>query len=94
MWDKNKSLFETLVIPIILYGFEVWGCNVSRESRRKIEQIQKQFITYKLKIKSDTPYPIILKEVALSPIERIYMMSQTYKITPPPKKNQHTLLLE
>ena len=25
MWDKNKFLFETLVIPIILYGCEVWG---------------------------------------------------------------------
>ena len=32
MWDKNNFLFETLVIPIILYGCEVWGCNISRES--------------------------------------------------------------
>ena len=42
MWDKNKFLFETLVITvIILYGCEVWGCNISRKSWRKIEQIQK-----------------------------------------------------
>ena len=35
MWDKNKFLFETLVTPIILYGCEVWGFNISRESWRK-----------------------------------------------------------
>ena len=29
MWDKIKFLFETLVIPVILYGCEVWGCNIS-----------------------------------------------------------------
>ena len=39
MWDKNKFLFETLVIPVILYGCEVWGCIIYRESWRKIEQI-------------------------------------------------------
>ena len=51
MWDKKKLLFETLVTPVILYGFEVWGCSISRESWRKIEKIQKRFITYNLKIK-------------------------------------------
>jgi hypothetical protein len=43
LWDKKKLLFETLVTPVILYGCEVWGCNISRESWRKIEQIQKVF---------------------------------------------------
>ena len=60
MWDKKKSLFETLAIPVILYGCEVWGCNISKESWRKIEQIQKQFISYNLNIKSNVPYPILL----------------------------------
>ena len=36
MWDKRKLLFETLVTLVILYGCEVWGCNISRESWRKI----------------------------------------------------------
>ena len=53
MWDKKKFIFETLVIHVILYGCEIWGCNISRESWRKIEQIHKQFITYSLKIKSN-----------------------------------------
>ena len=66
MWDKKKLLFETLVTLVILYGCEVWGCSISRESWRKIEQIQKCFITYNLKIKNNTPYPILLIEVGLS----------------------------
>ena len=49
-----KLLFETLVAPAILYGCEVWGCSISRESWRKIDQIQKNFITYNLKIKENT----------------------------------------
>ena len=80
MWDKNKLLFESLFIPVILYGCEVWGCNISRETWRKIEQIQKQFITYNLKIKSNTPYLILLIEVGISPIESMamtrYLMSK------------------
>jgi hypothetical protein len=36
---------------------------------RKIEHIQKNFITYNLKIKGNTPYPILLIEVIISPIE-------------------------
>jgi hypothetical protein len=73
IWDKKKILFETLVTPVILYGCKVWGCNISRESWRKIEQIQKNFITYNLKIKGNTPYPILLTEASLSPIESMTM---------------------
>ena len=29
MWDRKK-FFENLFTPIILYGCEVWGCNISR----------------------------------------------------------------
>jgi hypothetical protein len=31
-WDKKKILFETLVIHVILYGCDVWGCSISHES--------------------------------------------------------------
>jgi hypothetical protein len=50
---RKKLLFETLVTLVIIYGCEVWGCSISRESWRKIEQIQKNFITYNLKIKGN-----------------------------------------
>ena len=32
MWDNKKLLFQTLVTLVILYGFEVSGCSISRES--------------------------------------------------------------
>ena len=73
MWDRKKFLFETLVTLVILCECEVWGCSFSRESWRKIKQIQKNYITYNLKIKSNTPYPIILIEVGLSSIESLAM---------------------
>ena len=73
IWSKKRFLFETLVTPIVLYGCEVWGCNISEESWRKIEMIQYKFITYNLKIKRNTPYPILLIEAGLSPIESMAM---------------------
>jgi hypothetical protein len=41
--------------------------------RRNMEQIQKNFITFNLKIKGNTPYHIVLIEVRLSPIESMGM---------------------
>jgi hypothetical protein len=73
IWDKKKILFDTLVTHVILYGCEVWGCNISRESWRKIEKIQKNFVTYNLKIKGNTPCPILLLEASLTPIESMAM---------------------
>ena len=73
MWDKKKFPFETRVFLLIFYGCEVWGCSISRESWRKIEQFQKQFITYNLKIKNNMLYLILLIEVDLSFIESIVM---------------------
>jgi hypothetical protein len=70
---RKKLLFEILVTLVILYECEVWGCNNSRDSWRKIEQIQNIFITYNLKIKNNTPYPILLIEASFSPIESTTM---------------------
>jgi hypothetical protein len=68
IWDKKKLLFETLFTHVILYG-----CSISHESWRKIEQIQKNFITYNLKIKGNTPYPILLLDASFSSIESMTM---------------------
>ena len=73
IWDKKKILFDALVMHVILYGCEVWGCNISRESWRKIEKIQKKFVTYNRKIKGNTPCPILLLEASLPPIESMAM---------------------
>ena len=58
---------------VILYSSKVWGCSTSREPWSNIEKIQKRFITYNLKIKSSKPYPILLIEMCLSPIESMTM---------------------
>ena len=68
---RNSSLFETLVSPSILYGCEVSGCGISRESSRKVEKIKNKFITYNLKIKANAPYPILLLETSPAPVENM-----------------------
>ena len=61
---KKKLLFETSIIVVTLYGCEVWGQNISRESWRKIEKIQNNLI-----IKRNMPYSILLIEASISPLE-------------------------
>jgi hypothetical protein len=79
LWYK-KLIFQTLITTVILYGCEVWGCIISREFWRNIEHIQKNFITYNLKIKGNTPYHVLLIEAILSLIESISMIRYlTYK---------------
>ena len=74
LWDKKNLLFETLVTLVILYGCEVWECNISRVSWRNTEQIEKDFITCNIKINVNTPYPILIIEASLSPIDNIAMI--------------------
>ena len=73
--DKKKLMFETLVISIILYGCVIWACIIYRESQRRMEKVQKIFITYNINIqmKLNRWYPIILIEVSLFPTESMDM---------------------
>ena len=71
---KISSSLKLLSSPLSYMVVKPWGCNISRESWRKIEQIQKRFITYNLKIKSNTPYPMLLIEVGFHPIESMAMI--------------------
>jgi hypothetical protein len=73
LWDNKTLIFETLINFTILYGCEVWRCNISKRSWRKIKQIQINFITYNLKIKDNTPYPILLIETSVSSVESMTM---------------------
>jgi hypothetical protein len=72
-WDKKKLLVETLVTPVNFYECQVWGYSICSESWRNIEQIKKNAITYNLKIKGNMPYPILLLETSLYPIESMVM---------------------
>lgn len=61
--DKKIFIFNTLVIPLIIYDQEVWACNICRENWNKIEQIQKHFITDNLKLNATLLFPFLLIEV-------------------------------
>ena len=54
---KNKSLFGMLGNPTILYGSEIWGGSIYKETWKKIKQIHMHFIINNIKIKINTPYP-------------------------------------
>jgi hypothetical protein len=69
-----QTLFGLLVIPVVLYGCEVWASNTSDLQWKQIEKIQKHLITNKFKIKSPVPYDIMLSEMGASPIEAIAMV--------------------
>ena len=52
--NGENFIFNTLITIMIIYGCNVWGCSLFRETWRKIEQIHKCFIIHTLKIKGNT----------------------------------------
>jgi hypothetical protein len=69
-----QTLFGLLVIPMVLYGCEVWASNTSDLQWKQIEKIKKRLITNTFKIKSSVPYDIMLSEMGAAPIEAIAMV--------------------
>ena len=62
------------MIPVILYGCELWASSTSDMQWRQIEKIQKRLITNKFKIESAVPYDILLSETWTASIEAIAMV--------------------
>ena len=62
------------MIPVVLYGCEVWASNTSDLQWQQNEKIQKRQITNKFKIKSSVPYDIMLSEVGATPVEALAMV--------------------
>ena len=73
-WKTMQTLFGILVIPVVLYGCEVWANSTSDLQWKQIEKIQKHMITSKFKIKSSVPYEIMLSEMGVASIEAIAMV--------------------
>ena len=73
-WKTTLTLFGLLVIPVILYGCELWASSTTDMQWKQIEKIQKRLITNKFKIKSAVPYDILLSETGAAPIEAIAMV--------------------
>ena len=68
LWDRKKLLFETVTIPIWM-GLQY----LYRIMEKYIDKIQKNCITYNLKIKGNTPYIILVIQFRLSLIESMAM---------------------
>lgn len=68
-WKTRKTFFGLLVMPVVLYGCEVWGRSMSNYRWRQLERIQKHMITCNLKLKTTVPYEIILAESGTFPLE-------------------------
>ncbi|XP_059066243.1 uncharacterized protein LOC131857578 [Cryptomeria japonica] len=73
-WKTIQTLFRLLVLPVILYGCEVWASSTLDSQWKQIERIQKRLITSKFKIKSTVPYDIMLSETGAAPIEAAAMV--------------------
>ena len=69
--DLQLHLFDTLVLPIILYGCEVWGY----ENIRVLDKIHLKFSKILLGVNKSTSTNIVLGELGRFPIE-IYIKSR------------------
>ncbi|KAL3681102.1 hypothetical protein R1sor_024058 [Riccia sorocarpa] len=68
-WQLRGHLFNTLVIPVALYGVPIWGPALSRSSWKKLEAIQKSFLQKELGVRVQIPYSILLAESGRLPLE-------------------------
>lgn len=65
--DISLDLFDKLVLPILLYGCEVWGF----ESIDQIDVFYRKFVKYILKLNKYTPNCMIYGETGRMPIQNI-----------------------
>ena len=63
--DLQIELFNHTIMPILLYGCEVWGF----QNIKLIENVQNQFLRSITKLRKSTPLYIIYAELGITPIE-------------------------
>lgn len=62
--DIQLHLFESMIVPILLYRSEVWGC----ENVDIINQFQLKFCKMLLGLKQSTPNIMIYGELGITPL--------------------------
>ena len=65
--DIQLHLFDSLVVPILLYGCEIWGY----ENNSLIEKLHLKFCKYILRVKKTTPSCMIYGELGRFPLDTI-----------------------
>lgn len=63
--DTQCELFDQLVVPILLYGSEVWGYRVNES----VERFHKWFLKYILRLKVRTPSNMVYGELGRCPLK-------------------------
>ena len=63
--DIRLELFDRMIIPILIYGCEIWGY----EDLKIIEKLHTRFLKYILKLKNSTPNCLLYGELGRYPIE-------------------------
>jgi hypothetical protein len=63
--DMQLHLFDLLVVPIALYGSEIWGCKNSDV----IEQMHLKFLRMLLKVNKSTPKCMLYGELGRMPLK-------------------------
>jgi hypothetical protein len=77
--DVQLYLFDTLVIPVALYGSEIWGC----KNLDIIEQLHLKFMRMLLRVNKATPKCMIYGELGRLPLKyniEIRMINYWYKL--------------
>ena len=62
--DIQIELFNTMVVPVIIYGCEVWGDNVIRE----IELVHMKYMNHVLYVHRYTSIDIVYGELGVYPL--------------------------
>ncbi|KAL3683278.1 hypothetical protein R1sor_001300 [Riccia sorocarpa] len=62
-------LFDTLVLPVVLYNAPTWGPSTSRSGWHKLESVHKTFLQTELGIRPQVPYVLMLAETGRLPVE-------------------------
>ena len=62
--DIQLELFDSLVLPILTYGCEVWGF----ENTNLIEKLHLKYLKYSLSLKLSTPTCMALGETGRFPV--------------------------
>ena len=62
--DIQLHLFDTMVVPILLYGGEVWGCG----KLDIVERLHLKFCKFLLQVKPSTPNCIVYGELGRYPL--------------------------
>ena len=62
--DIQLELFDSLVLPILTYGYEVWGF----ENINLIEKLHLKYLKYSLSLKMSTPTCMALGETGRFPV--------------------------